>query len=419
MFHKTRLFSAAALLAGAFSFAAGAHPAAAAPAAQAGPQTWTVMVGQAITTTPGEKPAWQAMKFYPANLTIHEGDTVVWKSNSDAEPHTVTFLGPETTAPPEPVAEPNPAGGAPLLMVNPKNLLRTPATSYDGSAFVNSGFMASDIPGPKDYSLSFPKAGAYGYYCALHGGPGPDGKLQGMAAMVTVAPAGAALPQTPAQVDAAVTAAMQADKDAAVAAEPQAKASATSSSPGPNGTTVYHVRAGYMDMEHGLDYMRFSPSDLTIHAGDSVEWTSDSLHTVSFGATPEFILLQPQPNGPPKAQYNPEAALPMGGQTHTGSGVYNSGLLLAELPPGAPPFMTDKFTLTFTQPGSYGYVCSPHLYQGMGGNITVLAATSGAPGMPTTGAGADGLWVAGAVAGGLSLLLAGVALRRRQGATGA
>ena len=50
----------------------------------------------------------------------------------------------------------------------------------------------------------------------------------------------------------------------------------------------------------------------------------------------------------------------------------------------------------------------------MGGNITVLAATSGAPGMPTTGAGADGLWVAGAVAGGLSLLLAGVALRRRQ-----
>lgn len=66
------------------------------------------------------------------------------------------------------------------------------------------------------------------------------------------------------------------------------------------------------------------------------------------------------------------------------------------------------YSLTFTAPGKYTYVCLLHAGMGMVGTITVLDT---APGMPTTGhTDANGLLLALA---GLALLLGGVTLRRK------
>ena len=106
MFKKARILGTAFVLPWMLAVTAGATHVSAATAQQAGPQTWTVTVGAAISTTPGEKPDWYALKFYPENLTIREGDTVVWKANAGTEPHNVVFLGneqlPQSPIPPSP-----------------------------------------------------------------------------------------------------------------------------------------------------------------------------------------------------------------------------------------------------------------------------------------------------------------------------
>lgn len=67
------------------------------------------------------------------------------------------------------------------------------------------------------------------------------------------------------------------------------------------------------------------------------------------------------------------------------------------------------YSLTFTAPGKYVYVCLLHAGMGMSGTITVLGGTP--PGLSTTGhVDAEGLLF---VLAGLALLLGGVILRRR------
>jgi plastocyanin len=416
MFRKARLITAMFLVPGLLVSIAGTRPADAAPATQTGAQTWTIMNGQAITTTEGEKPAWQALKFYTEEITIAVGDTITWKHNSGEEPHNVVFLGDQTTIPEDPMVEP-PAGdqGEPRLAVNPLVLFPQGGNTYDGTAYTGSGFMAASIPGPKEYSLTFPKAGTYNYICTLHAQQLPDGSIVGMVGKVTVMPAGGALPMTPAQVQAEATSQMQADVQRAKQLEPEAKQSTMSTTAGPNGTTVYHVKSGYVDRQAKLDYQRFIDEEITINVGDTVEWTSASFHTVSFGEEPELILIEPQPQGPPKAYYNPMAYAPIGGPVHQGTGYYNSAFLVeGPLPPGVPPILTDKYSLTFSQPGRYEYICIPHYLQGMDGTIVVRTGSGGQPGMPRTGGSMiEMLWALSALAA-LALGISGFALRRHR-----
>jgi plastocyanin len=420
MSRKLRLGAAALLLPALVFSWGGSFQAAAAPATQPATQpaaqSWNALTGAEIFTEEGEKSSWQALKFYPESITINAGDSITWKHNSGVEPHTVTFLGPDGKRPEDIVPEGPPQGNQPpRLMIAPNVAFATGGNSYDGSAYVNSGVIAAGQPGPQEFAVTFPKAGTYNYICVLHTVQLPDGTILGMKATVVVQAAGSALPKTPAQVTADAEAAIDADEATAMGLEPEAKK--VGSRPGPGGTTIYTANAGFTSPDATLHYMRFSPPELSVNVGDTVEWVDPSptggFHTVTFGDEPELLLVEPQPSGPPKVILNP-LFLPAGDSVYAGTGYYNSGPIFPADPP--PGLGTLKYTLTFTEPGRYEYICITHYLNGMDATVTVSSGGGGAapPGMPTTGGGIDvTLWLA--LAGvGLMLAAAGVRLRLRK-----
>jgi len=183
----------------------------------------------------------------------------------------------------------------------------------------------------------------------------------------------------------------------------------------PNGTTSYTVVTGVGSNQATV--LRFLPVDLTVKAGDSVTWLGTDpheIHTVTFydpaGKVPEFVVPQPQPNGPPKLVL-PHAA-PEGDKQVDSQELYNSGIL----GPG------QSYTFTFPKPGVYTYVCVIHAAQGMFGKVTVQAvgaAPSGAPrpaGLPRTSEGAQSAPLVPLVVGAFLLVLLGALILRRRAA---
>ena len=117
--------------------------------------------------------------FSPRALTIHAGDSVTWIGAF----HTVSF-GPEAEIQAVeqhfvvPVAQP---AGPPLLTINPKAALPAGGNSYDGTGWVNSGFLQPGAHGvPARFTLTFTKPGTYGYDCLVHAGM--DGTITVLAA---------------------------------------------------------------------------------------------------------------------------------------------------------------------------------------------------------------------------------------------
>jgi LPXTG-motif cell wall-anchored protein len=420
MFRKIRLFGALVLLPWLLMVAVWPNFATATTLAADGPQTFTVLVGNNITTDNGPKPNWEGQNFYPAKITVNVGDTIIWKHNSGLEPHTVTFLGPETTLPPIVVPDtsaPAKPGAPPTLIMNPKVALPAGGATYDGSTFSSSGFVESDIPGPQDYKLTFTKTGSYPYLCLLHGNAAPDGTLVGMVGTVTVQAAGTAYPMTPDQVAAAGQQMLAGDVTKAKTAETGIMNQAAAMKPEamPDGSMKYHVMVGGMDMVNSLEYQRFAPSELTIHVGDSVEWamTMPGFHNVALGGEFEPFSVVAQQGGPPKIVANPQFVFPAGGSTYDGTTYVNSGPLAA--PGSPPPAGPSSYALKFTKPGVYEFICQVHDNLGMTGHITVLAAGQ-TPGMPTTGSPAGDGWILLSAIAAIVLVLSGAAvlLRRRK-----
>ena len=133
----------------------------------------------------------------------------------------------------------------------------------------------------------------------------------------------------------------------------------------PDGTFVWRVQAGGGSEEDLIDAQAFFPEEITVNAGDAVYFEMRGFHTVTFPSgeeVPKLFVLEaadgtpmasasPEANGP-RAILNPAAAFPAGGPDYDGTGYVNSGL---PLDPSAPPF-----TLTFTTPGTYEYLCLVH-----------------------------------------------------------
>ena len=330
-------------------------------AAKSGPVTWTVLVGGEAAVEPqqyGLSGAWQFMSFYPGNITINVGDKIVWDLKG-SEPHTVTFIGPGGKMPNLLTPENN---SSHRLLFNPLVILSQGGLTYNGTKLTGSGQLDVEPNFPREYNLTFTQVGTFEYFCGFH---------NMMKGSVTVQPAGKPYPKTKEQIDAEATKLMAADMEAALKVEPTA--GIVSTHPGPNGTTIHDVKLGYGDGL--LSWMHFVPTNLTIHAGDSVEWTRGDIetpHTVTFlsgSKEPDLVRVEPQQRGPPKFVLNPVVQMPAGGKVYSGKGYFNSGAIWGTMLPLPGP---RSYNLTFDTPGIYGYLCIFHDYMGMKGQITVL-----------------------------------------------
>jgi plastocyanin len=95
-----------------------------------------------------------------------------------------------------------------------------------------------------------------------------------------------------------------------------------------------------------MGFHRFKPTDITIHAGQTVEWRNVSLLTHTVTDDPHLAL------------YPADALLPPGSLPFDSGNIHAGDVLL----------------LKFSRPGTYRYFCKHHERQGMVGTITVLPA---------------------------------------------
>jgi plastocyanin len=122
-----------------------------------------------------------------------------------------------------------------------------------------------------------------------------------------------------------------------------------------------------------ISVMRFMQSQLTIHAGSTVEWTNyDSItpHTITFGT---------EPAGDPSIRSS-NVTMTSDGALHatissTSDSVHSGFIISAPqerlgLPQA--PLGPTRFRIKFTAPGVYPYICALHDNLGMKGKIIVL-----------------------------------------------
>jgi plastocyanin len=133
--------------------------------AEATEDSWDQDDGATVLAGAGDKRV-SNIRFFPASLTIHVGQSVTFLKTMDpTEPHTVQFGVPPVTTPPDPLAEFRAAGGS----------------TYGGTGFVTSGIMTTRVgyryyqlagtPLPvalTKYRLTFTNAGDWKYICAVH-----------------------------------------------------------------------------------------------------------------------------------------------------------------------------------------------------------------------------------------------------------
>jgi plastocyanin len=283
----------------------------------------------------------QLDEFTPTQISINAGDTVTWSLDS-TEFHNVLFTGQPT--PPD-FIQPGPDG----VFINPEVGLPQGGATYDGTGVVGSGILNKG----QTWSLTFTTPGTYTYFCAIH--PGMIGSIQVQSGGAT---------DTQASIDARRS--EQVIGDIATKGLPTIMSN-LGELPGP-GTTAGIV-AGTQNGQD--DIQRFFPPRVAIHAGDALTWiwkTQDTPHTVTFLAgqpAPDVLVPQPQANGPPRLQLNPTVLAPAGDPTGwDGTSYLNSGFLQPMPDQPAP-----TFTVRFTNPGTYDYVCV--LHQGMVGTVVV------------------------------------------------
>jgi plastocyanin len=374
----------------------------AAPAAQ----TYTVQVdGRADYNS-------SFLAFFPRETKVHAGDTVAFRWVDTGEPHTVTFgslvdaavaalEGADMEGPPPPEWEKLPvlideeslavaqsAAQPCFLMTGEPGTEACDAADqeqadFDGSAtFYNSGWPE----GAGTFTVKLDPAtapGRYNFVCLLH--------VPFMAGVIEV-------------VDAADEADAPADATARGESELADMAAALTETVGaaeaPDAATVL---AGILpDAEIPASGDLFRPNEITIEAGDAVTWQIAGPHLVAFNSPSEAVGVRYEgpdgaislnmasigpsggspgmpappedaesegtddataaPEESPAAEEMPPPTVVDGGEWD-GTGFYNSGLFLS-----FPPNMF-AFKLTFTEPGSYPYLCL--LHPGMSGVVLV------------------------------------------------
>jgi plastocyanin len=279
----------------------------------------------------------QGLAFLPNEIWIHAGDSITWTVTAD-EPHTVTFLTDGQIRPSFTVGCPGFSKGSAI---------------FDGSTCVTSAvlFKGSQL------TVAFPVAGNFKLVCLIH---------SDMTGIVHVLDPPQPLPHDQEFYDRLAqkeATALVADEDAM---KPKHRHSQNGVTVG--GGEVIATGAG----SDTLSVMRFSDPDITVHAGDTVEWTNEdstTTHTVTFGPEPQD-LVPPSPN----VTVDPDGG--RHGVLTSPSDSVHSGFLqaapqdrlgLAQAPSGV-----TRFRVTFSKQGIYPYICALHDGLGMKGRVIVL-----------------------------------------------
>ena len=299
----------------------------------------------------------QAAAFLPNEIWIHAGDSVTWTFAS-ADVHSVTFLT---------VGQVYPfdfTQGCPPI--TPSGL------PFDGSSCVSSPPLVLG----QTYQVVFPKAGNYEIVCLVHAQ---------MFGTIHVLDATLPLPYDQASYDEQAKEQVKALLEDADLHQHHAEHqhsigdmfSAKATSHPKSVTAGVGEIAATAGGQQSFSLVRFINGTVTIHAGETVEWTNldaEIGHTITFGIVPQDLI---DPSCSPNCvvSTDPDGALHVT-ITNTQQNVH-SGLIAALLEdepgfpqgPVAPP---TRFRITFTTPGTYAYVCAFHDNLGMDGTVIVL-----------------------------------------------
>ncbi len=297
-------------------------------------------------------------------VTIHEGDSVEW-SGLAAGFHTVDI--PEAGGSDLPLIIPSgtnvgdvkdAAGnpfwfdGQPNLTFNPTLFQPIGGNVYNGSARIDSGLPFGP---PQPFKVAFTKPGVYHYFCDVH---------YGMTGTVVVVAKNKPVP-SPHQNSVALIKAEKAYVASAKRVD-ATKPPANSVSVGASGPS-------------GLEVFAFFPGELHVASGTTVNFfmseATRETHTATFGDTSEggyvFNLGQTAFSSPtglidPRGAYPSSVPMPISlSPASHGNGFANTGALDRDT--GTPTPASAQ--ITFTEPGTYHYICLIHPF--MHGTVIV------------------------------------------------
>lgn len=298
-------------------------------------------------------------EFFPDRLAVHPGDTIVFRRPDNGEPHTVTLA----TRPPTRQRVPGSEffeggfGGPPRKDTSTPCFLSRGVPPPDGCSpaqqqpvpfdGTQSWFNSGGLLGDDEFIIELADdiaPGEYVFACLLH--------TPLMQATVEVVE-----PDRPADDPTEVAAR---GNELLEAARAEARALVDD----PPVTVEGQVLAATADPTFTTWSNAFTPDEIEIAAGEEVTWAIRGLHTISFNA-PESArpLYERAEDG--SVRQNELAVRPQGdASAWDGSGMLNSGLREGLFPP-------DRFSVTFTVPGTYAYICLVHF--DMEGKVKVLA----------------------------------------------
>src|SRR5262249_20770004 len=279
----------------------------------------------------------QALAFLPNEIWIHAGESITWTMAAN-EAHTVTFLTSGQIRPPFTVE---------------CAVFSEHSASFDGSTCVTSGLL---FQGDK-FTVAFPVAGNFKLVCLVH---------SDMTGSIHVLAPSQSLPHDQAFYD------REAQRESADLLRVEV-----------TGANQHHhlentVIAGHGDTvatgggSASFSVMRFSDPEITVHAGDTIEWTNDdpaAAHTITFGPEPQDLVA-------PSSNVSVDADGARHGVLNSPSDAVHSGFIqpapqdrtgLAQAPSGV-----TRFRVTFSKPGIYPYICSLHDVLGMKGSVVVV-----------------------------------------------
>jgi plastocyanin len=287
----------------------------------------------------------QAIAFLPNELWIHEGDSITWTSGS-GDIHTVSFLI---------------AGQAYNDFT-----VGCPGFSPSGASFNGSKCVsAPPLVAGQNFTVNFPKPGNYSLVCLVH----PH-----MTGVIHVLAVSAALPHDQAFYDAQAAdqrkslltdTDKQRDMDDMLSAHVLSNKNSVTAGIGEMTVTG----AGF----ESLSVVRFLKGTIEVRKGDTIEWTNldPALpHTITFGTDPANPI-PPSGNVP----LNPDADGVLHATISSQGDNVHSGFIVAAPEnqvgvPQSPPGNT-RFRITFTEAGTYNYICALHDNLGMVGKVIV------------------------------------------------